>query len=116
MVGSCMPEHLGRPEGIAPALELQPGEDTAIQPIAPIGGGGDADVGPVRPGDARSIYCGAAVGIQQPPGLFLPVPDDRGVGSTVIPQGRGRGEPVRASYSSLRPVGGQFFDVAHIFR
>jgi len=76
VIGTFVPDNLGRPEDVAAALVFQAGQNAQIAPRATlIGGVRDADIATVYPRDAGTIDVGAALGVEQPPVLLLPVPD-----------------------------------------
>ena len=65
------------------ALEFEPRQRPAVEPVAPILRRGDADIGAVDPGIPGALRGGAAVGVQDPPGFLFPVPDDGRIGGAV---------------------------------
>ena len=75
-----------RPEGVAPRFELEPLGRPPVGPGQPaVGRRRDADVGAVAPADAV-LGVGSvrpAVGVEDPPGPFPVVPDERRVGRAV---------------------------------
>ena len=86
VVGPAVLDEAGRPEGVAPRFELEPLGRPPVGPGQPaVGRRRDADVRAVAPADAVLGVGGVrpAVGVEDPPGPFPVIPDERRVGRAV---------------------------------
>ncbi|MNC34194.1 hypothetical protein D3C75_826180 [compost metagenome] len=85
MVQAFMEENLRRPEGITAPFEVKPLQNASVKPILPtVPGYGHTQIRAVDPSHTSPFGGSPAVGVNHPPFLQLPVPDDHRIGGPVI--------------------------------